>query len=103
MITERDNKFISDFFENQIPENKKWLRHYFKTPIKKAFLNYFIEFGNTIKFKDHTGFLCSKRYIKRLRHLIVILEKEIEFARKNFDIEKIAEIEMGKYKITIKK
>jgi hypothetical protein len=99
MITDRDNKFISNFFEKQIPKNKNWLRHYFKTPIKKAFLIYFLEFNSTMRFREHTGFLCSERYIKKLKNILLKLEKEIEFAKRQFDIEKIAKIEMGKYKL----
>lgn len=99
MITERDNKFISNFFESQLPKNKSWLRHYFKTPTQKAFLNYFIEFENISNFIQHTGFFCSKRYIKKLKYLFLKLEKEIKSAKKNFDTEKIAKIEMGLYKL----
>lgn len=93
-------KFISvDFLDQPIPKEINWLCRYFETPVRFAFLKYYIAFESIARFTQHTGFSCTIRYLKRMKKQYKILIKQHELAKKNFDFEKVASIEMGKEKL----
>lgn len=92
-------KFISNFIEDPIPREKFWLVKYFKSGIRYAFLRYFLTFGSAVHFREHTGFLCCERYLKKMKRSLVFVQKMHQKAKDNFDFESVAEIEMGKLKL----
>ena len=75
------------------------MSRYFDSPIRMAFLKYFLTFRNSVHFSEHTGFYCSVRYVKRMKSEFSYLESAYTQARLDFDMEKIAEMEMGKYNL----
>jgi hypothetical protein len=86
-------------FELELPKNKKYLYKYFHTRIQKVFVRYFILFGNTRRFVDHTGFFVIPRYLRKMKNKFLKLEKAYEKARSENDIEAIALLESGKFKV----
>lgn len=99
-VEERDRNLISgSFLEDEIPQNKFWMTKYFTSEIQKRFLIYFLIFRSHYYFVRHTGFYCTKRYLKKMKKYFCNLEEAHEDAKKNFNLEKLSEIEMGKYKI----
>lgn len=99
-IDERDRNLISGFFlEDFLPSDKIWLKKYFKTSIQKRFLIYFLIFESHFYFVRHTGIYCSERYLNNMGKKISELQKAHEYAKNNFDLEKLADIEMGKFKV----
>lgn len=85
--------------EEPIPQDKFWLTKYFYTDIRLAFLKYFLTFNSCFHFKEHTGYYCSTRYLKKMRSEFSKLNKEYEKAKNSFDFEQVAEIEMGNFKL----
>ena len=96
--------FISgNFFDVEIPKEKRYLLKYFKTDIQVAFLRYYLVFGCVVNFVDHTGFYCSIRMLykmqKKLRHLSDAHAKaKSELTEENMEILQL--LESGKYRIT---
>jgi len=93
-------KFISvDFLDESIPQDFFWLTKYFDTAIKQCFLRYFICFRSAVHFPEHSGFICSERYCKKMKSLFLRLERKHAEAKSNLDFEAVAEIEMGRAKL----
>jgi hypothetical protein len=99
MITERDLRFSSDFMHDQLPKEKRWMSRYFKTRTKRLFLKYFCAFGCSTRFCQHSGEICTKRYIKKMKRQFLNLTKKHEDARADFDLEALSRIETGKCKL----
>ena len=93
-------KFISDFFDEPIPQESLWMSKYFNTPIRESFLRYFLHFKSVVHFHEHTGFSCTVRYRKKMKSELVHLIEQHSTAKNNGDFEKVAEIEMGNYKLS---
>jgi hypothetical protein len=99
LVENRDRNLVSGFFlEDYIPPDKLWMTKYFTTSIQKRFLIYFLIFGSCFYFVRHTGIYCTTRYLKKMKKFFYKLQKAHEDAKKNFDLEKLSEIEMGNYK-----
>ncbi len=63
---QEDLYFISgDFFETEIPKKQQFLLKYFKTVLQRAFLKYYLVFGDWRNFVDHTGHHCKDRYLRK--------------------------------------
>lgn len=93
-------EFISgNFFEREVPKNKRYYLKYYTTKIQKQFLLYYIFFRSTERFVEHTGLFVLKRWLQTLEARFIELEKAHKLAKEEFDIEKIAEIESGKFKL----
>ena len=76
----RDLDFLSGwFFEYEVPKDKQYLLKYFTTDLQRAFLRYYLVFGNSWNFVDHTGHYCSRRLLwkfqARYRHLVTTYEQ----------------------------
>ena len=104
MPSNRDLDFIGRRYETyQLPKEKKYLQKYFKTPLQKAFVKYFFVFGDFDNFCNHTGIVCQTRSLRELRDRLLILET----AHKNFkmamDLDSLARLESGKFKISLEK
>jgi hypothetical protein len=96
----KDLIFLSRQYETfELPKEKGFLLKYCETPVQEAFLRYYYAFGNYDHFCDHTGFVIQKRWMKMLLKKMQRLEKLCVEARSNFDLELVAKIESGKYKI----
>lgn len=93
-------KFISDFFDEPIPQESLWMTKYFDTPMRESFLRYFLNFKSSVHFHEHTGFYCTVRYRKKMKSELLRLIDQHSSAKKNGDFEKVSEIEMGNYKLS---
>ena len=61
------------------------------------FVRYYLTYRSYRMFVDHTGYACSKKWLKNLRRRLVKLEKAYEKARVEGDFYTLAIIESGKY------
>jgi hypothetical protein len=100
MVTERDLDFSSSFMTRQIPKEKSWMMRYFKTRTKRMFLKYFVRFGSTARFCEHSGEVCTVRYIKKMKKQFLVLDARHEKAKNDLDFDLLAKIEMGKCKLS---
>ena len=92
--------FVGGLFVNcDIPKEKQYLLKYFTSDLQKQFLRYLLQFQSTVRFVDHTGYYCSDRWLKMLKARMKKLETAYEKAKKDFDLETVAAIEMGKYDV----
>jgi len=100
LVKDKDLKLISgSFLEDEILQEKIWLKKYFSSFLQIRFLVYFLNFRSHFYFNRHTGVVCSKRYLKKLKKKLFALEIAYENAKKNFDLESLEKLERGKYKI----
>jgi hypothetical protein len=100
LVKDKDLKLISgSFLENEIYQEKNWLKRYFSSFLQISFLSYFLCFRSHFYFNQHTGIVCSKRYLKKMKKKLCLLESIYEKARSNFDLELLEKIEKGKYKL----
>lgn len=86
------------FFNFEIPFDKNYLFRYFRTPLEKQFLRYYFCFGEIDLFVEHTGCYCQKRWLKILKKRLDKVLATHENLKSNFEIEKLMELEKGKYK-----
>ena len=99
-LEELEMIFISGkFMEINLPEDKKYLLKYLRTPLQQHVVKYYLTFGGNLKnFLDHTGYACNHWWIRDLRKKIIRLETFKEKARREMDLEMITIIETGKFK-----
>lgn len=96
----RDLAFLSRRFESvELPREKAYLYKYFKTKVQEAFLKYVHVFGEYSNFTDHTGLHITPRWLKKLHDRLVMLETLHRQAKKDIDLETLALIETGKYRL----
>jgi hypothetical protein len=86
------------FFDFYIPLEKKFLFKYFRSPLEQQFVRYYLCFGEFDNFVDHTGMFCQKRWLKILKKRIDKILSVHETFKKNFDLDKLREIDSGRYK-----
>jgi hypothetical protein len=100
----RDLDLISgEFFEFEIPKEKKYLLKYFTSKLQVSFLRYYMIFGSYKNFINHTGFKCNEslleRFERRYRQLTAVYDKAktsmTEEGLKTLDL-----IESGKFNLT---
>ena len=98
----RDLKFISgEFFNYEIPKEKRYLLKYFRSELQQAFLRYYMCFGAVRMFREHTGYHCNRRLLFRFKKIFHNLVDAYDQAKSSFTEENIAivfEIESGKYR-----
>ena len=95
-----DAKFISgDFFEYQIPKDKRYLKKYFTTEIQEKFISYLLIFGHYENFVDHTGIFCKKRYMQQLYSNFIEIQNAHSKAKKDMNLELLSKIEDGNFSI----
>ena len=104
-----DLELISgNFLDANLPKQKRYLLKYFGTEVQRAFIAYYLDFGDLqqdgtkrlfLNFIDHTGHVCKLRvfqvWTKRLRDLESALRKAMD----SFDVELVETIKTGKYRI----
>lgn len=102
----RDLDFISgEFFDFDIPKEKRYLLKYFDFKAKKAFLRYYMVFGTVVNFTDHTGYYYLPRILYRWRSQYIALTKAHEEAKNSLTeegLKQLQRIEMGKFPLTPK-
>lgn len=99
MIEIRDSNLVSGLFlEDNIPNNKYYLKKYFKSNLQNKFLCYYLAFGSYYYFSRHSGVKCSLRYLKIMKKKLVFLENLRDKAKKDFDLDLLQNIENGNYK-----
>lgn len=92
-------KFLGGiFFDLALSKSEIYLFKYFRSPLEKQFVRYYLCFNNIDYFVAHTGWFCQRRWL-------IILEKRfnkiINFHRKckqEFNLELLSKVEKGKYK-----
>jgi hypothetical protein len=87
------------FFEYDIPREKQFLLRYFRSPLEKQFVRYYLCFGEIDNFVDHTGFFCQKRWLRILKKRIDKIMSVHENYKKSFELDKLREMENGRYKL----
>lgn len=87
-----------EFLDGLLPKERQWLWKYFDTDIERQFVAYYETFGSYTHFTAHTGFYCTKRWLKKLKQRYNVLNAAHQQARTLGDFELTAEIEMGEYK-----
>jgi hypothetical protein len=99
ILINQESAFIFNKIEEfELPNEKKYLLKYFRSSIEQQFLKYFFLFGeNFDKFTNYTGVRCQPRWCKILIKRIKELEEIKKKSKKEFDFEKLAEVETGKY------
>jgi hypothetical protein len=88
-----------NFEEDKLPPEKQFLKKYFKTKPQRIFLNYYYIFQDKSNFIDHTGIFISKTLIYDLESKYNKLLEVHKESKLNFDLEKLSNIESGKYKL----
>ena len=100
LVENRDRNLVSGLFlEDYIPSEKLWLSRYFSSEIQNRFLIYFLIFGSYMYFNRHAGYVCSMRYLKKMKKKLEYLVNLYENSKKNFDLETLSELEMGTFKL----
>lgn len=95
-----DAEFISgDFFNFNIPKEKRYLLKYFKTEIQRQFVSYVLIFKTYDNFVDHTGIFCKKRYMQFLFSQLNRIEEAHSKAKKEMNLEFLSEIESGNFSL----
>ena len=94
-----DLKLVSgDFLNLELPKDKRYLYKYFNTEIQMQFLRYYYIFGNFDRFMEHTGYFCTKRWLRDLKNKYEILISVYDEAKKNMNFTLLVEIQSGKFK-----
>lgn len=91
-----------NFLDVEIPKKYEFLTKYFTTDTQKYFLKYFWVFRSWESFVDHTGILCSERYLRKQAALFSKLLKVFDDAFGKLDtanMETIHLLSSGKYKV----
>lgn len=98
-----DLGFISgEFFDYEIPKEKKFLLKYFTGDLQVAYLKYIMVFGDHKGFREHTGFNCAESLCRRLKNRYVQLTKLHDEVKKAFTEESMSilnSLESGDFKL----
>jgi len=95
----KESQFLAgNFFDFEISKERNFLFKYFRSPLERQFVRYYLCFGEIEYFTEHTGHFCQKRWLKILKQRF---DKIIAFhnqCRENMELELLEKIEKGKYK-----
>lgn len=96
----KDAIFLSGlFFDFDVPREKMFLFKYFRSPLEKQFVKYYLCMGEIDNFVDHTGYFCQMKWLKVLRKRIEGLLAAHSESKRECNLEKLSEIENGKFKL----
>lgn len=87
------------FFNFDVPREKLFLFKYFRSPLENQFVKYYLCIGEIDNFVDHTGCFCQMKWLKILRKRIEGLLAAHNKYKSECNLEKLSEIESGKYKL----
>lgn len=101
MITDLD-LISGEFFDYDLPKDKRFLLKYFKTDLQVAFVRYYSLYNTFTNFIDHTGFHCDYRelfrYQAKYRYLMNLYQKvKSELTEENMQL--LYDLESGKFKL----
>lgn len=82
-----------------VPVEHFWMTRYFRGAIGYEFVRYFLTFRCDVHFPLHVGRPCNKRWVKRMKSRFLALEREHARSKSEMDFERLADIEMGKFKL----
>lgn len=95
----RDLDLIAgEFLAGDLPVSKKYLDEYFRGVAQQAFVKYYLTFSSHQHFSLHSGIVVTTRWLQRLEKRFKILETALQEARSAVDLEKLADIQSGKFK-----
>lgn len=96
----RDLEFVAgSFFDKEIQKDRMFLLRYFSTREERAFLRYYLIFGDYSCFKNHTGCYTLKANLKLLEQRLQILLRLHSEAKKSWNLDLLEKIESGKYRV----
>jgi hypothetical protein len=94
-----------NFLFGDIPSDKEWLRQYFTSELETLFLSYHVLLGDLYPkegflryynlFRDHTGCLCSTRWLRKLLRRYRDIETALAEAYAKPDLPMISRIKIG--------
>jgi len=87
------------FFDYDIPREKIFLLKYFRSPLEKQFIKYYLCLGEIDNFVDHTGYFCQKKWLKILKKRIDGLITAYDKYKQEGDLDTLCKIENGKFKL----
>lgn len=91
-------EFISgSIFDINLPKEQQYLYKYFTTARQRMFVKYYLTYRRYTRFTDHTGYTCSKKWLKKLRKRLLKLEQAHEEAKFSNDSATLASLESGQY------
>jgi len=97
----KDAVFLAGlFFDYDVPRDKQFLFKYFRTPLERQFVRYYLCFGEVENFVDHTGYFCQQRWVRLLKKRMDNLLRIHETYKNNFELDKLRELEEGRLKVT---
>jgi len=95
-----------DFFLVDLPQNRRFLLNYFRRGVQRQFLFYFYSFESYRYFQDHTGYICSIRWLKKLKKKYRMLERLYDKLKSEItdtNLSLAAQLETGKLKYDYEK
>jgi hypothetical protein len=99
----KDLQFISgEFFDFEIPKEKRYLLKYFTTDLQQTFLRYYMVFGEHRNFVDHTGRRATRRMLFMLQakyHKLIEAYDAAKRALTEQGMETVLAIENGTFKV----
>jgi hypothetical protein len=102
----RDLNFAAgNFLYGDLPPDREYLRHYFTSELETLFLSYHILLGHLYAeegfisyynlFRDHTGCICSTRWLRKLLKRYRDIEQQLADAYAKPDLPMISRIKIG--------
>jgi hypothetical protein len=89
-----------------IPPGKEYLSYYFDGEVERAFLSYIFIFPHVYmkdsfktfydRFIEHTGLVCTDRWIRKLMRRLTDIENALQEASKSFDLDRVGRIKSGR-------
>jgi hypothetical protein len=98
LIFEEAKFLAGEFFDLPLPREKAFIFRYFRSPLERQFVRYYICFGQIDNFIHHTGFFCQRRWLRILRNRYEKLVKLHEKYKTEGNLEKLNQLEKGKLK-----
>ncbi len=99
-VFEKNLKFMSlgsEIFT--LPKEHSFLYKYFKTKVQRAFLKYYYVFKERNNFTDHTGHIATPSFLSKLAGKFHYLLQEYDKSKKEFNTERLALMQRGKFKV----
>lgn len=86
------------FFNLEIPREKNYIFKYFRSPLEKQFVRYYLCFEEIEYFTPHTGYRCQLRWLKELKKRFDYITQYHRTCKFNMDLDLLKKIEDGKCK-----
>jgi hypothetical protein len=101
-MSQRDILWLSESFrEYPIPQEKQFLKKYFKSKSQTAFLHYILTMGDPKNFIDHTGYEVAEKSPHRMARKLTWLLREYDRYKSNMELDKLALLNAGKIRVPL--